>query len=415
MNATLYPAAALLAWTIVLWSVRRLPAMLSQPAQLAAWTLNLFFALIFTVGWSVVWKRLDAWTGLPESNTLIAMCLVVCYSASAMILLQLWSYTPHRARRRAKATIPVVVAVLITMVTLFVRSDASHHRQQSFTAWYAGSVEYQVYLLIYLATYTATEIEVIRLCRRYAKLTTRGWLRRGLATASTGAAIGLLYTVTRATDIVAARAGVDLYRWENVAELGAGLGALLVMLGLTVPSWGPRISVLTQRVRRLLAYVRLRPLWSRFYALDPSIAFDDQRADGAGPIRRRLRSAVLVLGDPEYHIARRVVEIRDGILSLRPYQDPVVAQRAREYHAACGLCADDLDAAVTAAQIRAALETQATTPRRSQPQDSAIGNTPADLDAEIAWLLKVTENVAKAAAHPELLPSPDPTPAGGSP
>jgi hypothetical protein len=226
--------AALFAWVVVFASAKRLPAIAKKPPQLATWALYLFFALIFTAGWAVVWDRLDAWTGLPEANTLITMCLVVCYSTSALVLLQLWTYTPDQARRRAKVTTTAAVVILVAMVALFLRSDAVHHRQSSFKAWYGGSVEYEIYLLIYLATFTAAEIEVIRLCRRYAKVTTRSWLRTGLITTSIGAAIGLLYSITRLADIAAARAGVDIARWENVAEVGAGLGALLVMIGLTL-------------------------------------------------------------------------------------------------------------------------------------------------------------------------------------
>ena len=214
MNTTLYPLTALFAWTVVLSSAKRFPAILKEPARLAAWCLYLSFALIFTAGWSEVWNRTDAWTGLPESNTLITMCLVVCYSASQLALLQLWSYGPDRAQRRIKVTISIVVVVLASMITLFVHSDSTHHLQQSFKDWYGGSVEYEAYLFIYLTTYTTAEVEVIRLCRRYAKVMSPSWLRTGLVTASIGAAIGLLYSITRLADVVAALADVDMPLWR---------------------------------------------------------------------------------------------------------------------------------------------------------------------------------------------------------
>lgn len=414
MNTTLYPLASLLAWAVVLGSAKHLRTMLKQPARLATWTLYFFFALIFTTGWAEVWDRIDAWTGLPESNTLITMCLVVCYSATALVLLQLWSYAPDQARRRARGTICFAAIVLIAMVALFLRSDSAHHHQQSFTAWYGGSVEYEAYLLIYLAAFTAVEFEVIRLCRRYAKLTTRSWLRAGLITTSVGAAIGLLYTIIRLADVAAAHAGVDISRWEDLAEAGAGLGAVLVMIGLTLHSWGPRISTLVQRARRLAAYARLRPLWVSFYALDPSIAFDDQRQTSAPRVIDKARAAQRVAKDPEYHVARRVIEIRDGILTLRPYQDPDLAQRVREQYSSRGLTGDDLDAAVTAAQIHAALETWHTSPRREHAPSTTADNTPANLDAELAWLLKVTQHFTHQSGNLTNLSSPDPTPTGGT-
>jgi hypothetical protein len=397
MNGTLYPVVALFAWAVVLGSAKRIPAMVKQPARLTTWTLYLFFALIFTTGWEVVWDRLDGWTGLPESNTLITMCLVVCYSATALVLLQLWSYTPDRARRRSEVTVCAAVVVLILMVSLFLRSDTAHRHQQSFTAWYGGSVQYETYLLIYLMTYTAAEVEVIRLCRRYAKVTTRSWLRTGLITTTVGAVIGLLYALTRLADIAAAHAGVDISRLEDVAEVGAGLGALLVMIGLTLHWWGPRISAVVRKPRRLIAYTRLRPLWACFYALDPSIAFDDQRRTGSARIVGRVRAAKRVLKDTEYHVGRRIVEIRDGILTLRPYQDPDYAQRVRTHYDGRGLIGDDLDAAVTAASIHAALGAHEAAPRREQPPSLAAGKVPADFDAELAWLLKVTKHFKQTA------------------
>lgn len=410
MNTTLYPAVALVAWLVVLAGVRRLPAMAKKPSQLVVWLLYVCFALIFTTGSAPVWRRLDTWTGLPESNTLITMCLVVCYSATTLVLLQLWSYRPHRARRRVKATIAVAAAVLVAMVALFLRCDAAHHHQSSFTAWYGGSVEYEVYLLIYLATYTAAKVELIRLCVRFAPRTTRSHLRTGLILIGAGSAIGLLYSLTRLADIVAARAHADISGLENLAEIGAGLGCLLLMIGLSVEWWGPRISLLATRVRRVIAYARLRPLWSCFYTLDPSIAFDDQRRNGTRLSPSRVLRVARILADPGYHATRRAIEIRDGILSLRPYQDPDDAERIRTYYTNRGLAGEDLDAAVTATLIHTALDARADAPRRQQPPSPNAGNSPADLDAELAWLLKVTAYFKQKPGTHGASTDPDPSP-----
>ena len=413
MNTTLYPLVALFAWTVVLSSLKRLPAILKEPTRLATWFLYLSFALIFTAGWSTIWNRTDGWTGLPESNTLITMCLVVCYSASQLALLQLWSYAPERARRRVKATVSILAVALTAMIVLFVHSDSTHHLQQSFKDWYGGSVEYDAYLLIYLTTYTTAEIEVIRLCRRYTKVMSRSWLRTGLITTSIGAAIGLFYSVTRLADIAAALADVDISLVENVAEAGAGLGALLVMIGLTLHWWGPRISGIALWIRRLRAYLRLRPLWASFYVLDASIAFDDQRSAGTGRRMGKVRAAVRVLGDVDYHTARRVVEIRDGILTLRPYQNPAYAELVRTHFLNRGLVSDDLDAAVAAEQIHSALDASEEARLRDRPSTPSAGNAAADLDAELAWLLKVTKHFTNESARPQELADTDLTPTGG--
>ena len=43
----------------------------------------------------------------------------------------------------------------------------------------------------------------------------------------------------------------------------------------------------------------------------------------------------------------------------------------------------------------------------------ALGNSPADLDAELAWLLKVTKHFTKYPAGPRELADTDLTPTGG--
>jgi len=44
----------------------------------------------------------------------------------------------------------------------------------------------------------------------------------------------------------------------------------------------------------------------------------------------------------------------------------------------------------------------------------ALGNSPADLDAELTWLLKVTKHFTKHSARPRELADTDLTPTGGT-
>jgi hypothetical protein len=168
MNATLYPLCALVAWIFVLRRAPQLPTMRRQPDRLATWSMFLFFALTFTTGWAVVWNLMDSWSGLKESSTLITQCCVICFSASVLSLLQLWSYSVERARRRVRYTIVGASLVLATMVALFLRSDTQHQRQSGFAEWYGGSAQYVAYLLVYLTVFTAAPLEIARLCWRYA-------------------------------------------------------------------------------------------------------------------------------------------------------------------------------------------------------------------------------------------------------
>jgi hypothetical protein len=243
MNGTLYPLVALFAWAVLISSIRRLPAIRKEPTRLATWYLYVCFALIFTVSWAGVWNRIDSWTGLPASNVLISQCLVICYCALQTAVVQLWAYAPEQARHRVKVTLSAYAVILAVLITLFLRCDTTndlqqalkeHNLQPGFNEWYGGSVEYEAYLLIYLITISTGAVVVIRLCRRYAKAINPSWLRTGLTTTAIGAALGELYSITRLTDVIAARANVDIAPWENVAEASAGLGSLLIMIGLTL-------------------------------------------------------------------------------------------------------------------------------------------------------------------------------------
>ena len=105
MRSILYPVCAVFAWIVVLSNARAVPAMRREPTRLTTWVMFVFFALIFTAGWSKVYNHLDSWTGLAESSRLIAQCLVVCFSATALALLQLWTYPPAQAARKVRATL----------------------------------------------------------------------------------------------------------------------------------------------------------------------------------------------------------------------------------------------------------------------------------------------------------------------
>ena len=119
---------------------------------------------------------------------------------------------------------------------------------------------------------------------------------------------------------------------------------LLVLVGATLPT----LLTWLGRYRR---YRRLGPLWRDLYRADPAIALDPPAVpDAFAVVRLRLR------------LYRRVIEIRDGLLALRPYRDPVVAAAARDRATRAGLHGPPCDAAVEAAVIAAALRAKAEGP-----------------------------------------------------
>jgi hypothetical protein len=385
MNQTLYPLCALVAWIVVAAGIPQLPALRRDPGRMTTWVMFVSFGLVFTTGWSVVWSRLAALTGSRAAAFLITECCVMLLNGSVLVLLLLWSNEPAAAWPRIRRTVAAVGIALGAMIGLFVLSGSAREGEQPFMRWGRGAAEFNLYLLLYLLVFTVAILEIARLSWRYARLATRSWLRSGLRTAVAGALVGLLYTVGRAGVLVGAGLGRNLQGFERVAEIGAALGALLVMVGMTAPLWGPRVSALVRYARHLRAYRRLHPLWSALYARDPGIALE---APG-GATGRRPWQLVWRPGQLDYHVGRRVIEIRDGILALHPHLDPAVAAAAYEHYRSSGVRGDRLDACVEAWRIRAALAAPATD-RQQTAQPAALNNSPENLEAEISWLEQVS-------------------------
>jgi hypothetical protein len=102
------------------------------------------------------------------------------------------------------------------------------------------------------------------------------------------------------------------------------------------------------------------------------------------PVRSPSRESLIVRGVHEL-LYRRVIEIRDGRLAIRQYLDAAVEHDARLRHAGDS----DLDAAVEAALLTAAIAA-AHKDKRPQTVPENTGVTGGgDLEAEVRWLTRV--------------------------
>lgn len=160
--------------------------------------------------------------------------------------------------------------------------------------------------------------------------------------------------------------------------------------GATVTLWGDRLAAPLRWLRAYRTYRALAPLWTELHAAVPEIE-PASSAPARGP---GLRHA-------EFALYRRVIEIRDGHLALRPYLQPRAPAWAAE--AAAGPAADAAirpefapEAVVEAAVIAAALEN-----RRAGrlpglgPESPGYGHGPhtaylETVEDEAAWLVQVT-------------------------
>ena len=158
--------------------------------------------------------------------------------------------------------------------------------------------------------------------------------------------------------------------------VGATLGAvsmLLWLIGATLTAWGEGITAPLRWWRARRGLRRIDPLWAALRAALPQIALETGR--GAS------------LRGPEFALYRRVIEIRDAQLALRPYAHPDAARWA-------GPGADP--ATMEAAVLAAALVGHAH--GRRYGAEHPFQDVDASLTSESAWLARVARQYVHAEA-----------------
>lgn len=225
------------------------------------------------------------------------------------------------------------------------------------------------YIVAYAVAQLPVYAGIMWLGLRYARLADTVVLRVALHMVVAGTAIASLYLVSKS--VLSAS-----YRFEFTDEFGRSTFAsklaptaanLLVLVGAVLPAAVTGLG----RHRR---YRQLGPLWRSLYRADPAIALDPPTMPD-----------FLVLGRIRLRLYRRVIEIRDGLLALRPYRDPAVAAAARERAHRAGLHGARLDAAVEAAVVAAALRARADGVAPGDTENATVTGGD-DLAAETAFL-----------------------------
>ncbi|MCX4749964.1 hypothetical protein OG455_31355 [Kitasatospora sp. NBC_01287] len=245
---------------------------------------------------------------------------------------------------------------------------------------------------------------------RQARLTGRGLLRTGLRLMTLAAVVGVLWSAWALDDVrdvllhAQQKAGEDTVS-DVLGVLCAGLtisGATVTMWGGT--RWGTRLTAPVRWWRARRRYAALGPLWEALHLVMPQIAL----GEGAGGRRPALR-------DAEFALYRRIIEIRDGQLALRPYAGERVAGWVAEAggpapgagrvagRAGAELDGTELDGAeldgaeldgaeVEAATLAAALEAARAGQRCPTATVTGVPQPvpgPGTVDAEAEWLIRV--------------------------
>ncbi|WP_224386174.1 MAB_1171c family putative transporter [Pseudonocardia sp. ICBG1293] len=267
-------------------------------------------AVSLTLSAPTVATFIDQIVGVPNVNALVVHLLGgVVYSTGMLVALSYWAYPVERAQRRA--IIWIVLSVIMSGVLIDMWLAATNTVTARSGRYLLDNLELPsvaVYLLLYIASFVAGLLGVLLTCLRYARVATGAWLRRGLYVSAFGASVYLLYCVHRVVGVMLPGLRADFPDIELATPLCVGVGALLIVVGFTLPSWGIKLSAAALWWRDYRNHLALYPLWSSLYRQVPTIALDPPRSRWADCLRVR---------DVRYHLCRRVVEIQDARLSLQ--------------------------------------------------------------------------------------------------
>jgi hypothetical protein len=379
----------LLLWAAVLY---KLPALRRRPRDRglqAYWLTLLYLALALTLLLPPVYFAMSQLTGVPNLARLLGNGLGLASSWTVQAFLFHLSDPHGRACAGVKRSGWALAGTLGAMTVLFVLAPVEE-TVIDFTRRYGDAPFVFEYRLAFLAYLGLATVNVARLSWRYAQIADRPSLQLGLRLVAAGGLVGLAYVVHEGTHVTARRLGLGypVPAPATVTEILIVTAVLLFVVGSTMPAWGPRLGIprVYRWMRQHRSLRRLYPLWRALCQASPEIALD--------PPTSRLAD-VLAVRDLGFRLYRRVVEIRDGRLALRPYHNPRAAELARRLGQTAGLADEELEALVEATRLAAALQAKAW----GHTVDHTVAEIGTPGGADVTGEVVVLERVADHYAH----------------
>jgi hypothetical protein len=256
--------------------------------------------------------------------------------------------------------------------------------------------------LITLCT-TAAMAVFVTLMRRRAHDCAPGLLRIGLRVIVLSGCFGLLWCAWGLQDVIDVLSRGHEPSGEDYVSAALGITTVsLAAVSATVRLWGSTASSLRSWLVSYRRYRALEPLWRALHRALPQIALDPAAA----------RRSPLPPRNTRFALYRRVIEIHDARLALRPYLPPGITDWVRRTEPDCPA------ETVEAAAIAAALELLGA---EQGPADPGVGDrsgAPApEIDTD--WLVRMAAaftsapvvDLARRRVHAEIrAAAPAPTP-----
>jgi hypothetical protein len=389
--------------------VYQLRSLLRNPENLAlraAWlgTLSLTFSLclgLLNYGVHVV-------KPLPEPARLVGIAQHACgmaavyggYAAFAFVVRDRDDAVRHVVRH-GKVFLAVLVAAL-TPATLaspwdFTAGHVADYRNAPLTS---------AYLVVFTGYVAIMVLGGARASWRWSRLAAEPWIRRGLVTGALGLGVGGVYGAYRMLYIVLAVLGrpIDLKEGAVTGWLIA-VAAPVVLVGVTVPGWGPRLSRLAEWWRTYRAHVELHPFWWALTEAHPHVRLSLGPSRLTTWVRRRFGDRPWTARverwwderwspfhrDLDLRLHLRVVQLWDARRALLDHCDYADYERESTSPQHRGLPVLERAARAEAAMLTAGLERRRAghLPDRSSRHPVPDAAASADPAANVEWLRQV--------------------------
>ncbi|MFC9112205.1 MAB_1171c family putative transporter [Streptomyces sp. NPDC057092] len=378
MNALFLGMACILAAAAGYWVFGR-----GTPRPAGAWAMGALlasFAAAFASYAPLVADTVEA--VVPHAARLLSNSASLAAATSVLTVSFQVNLAREESRRRTRSRVSLAAIVVFAMTLLFAVEQMTHRSPQV----------YALYLLLFISYLGFAVIDFLVQAVRHSNSTRRGSVRAGLRMAVAGCVFALVYVAYKLTRLVDLGLGLGLIDGNSeCSSLGGrcafsvtapALAVLLICLGLTLPAVAYPISQARRRRWEVQSFEALGPLWQDLSTAMPHIVLSSVDAENA--------SAAAT--DSDFLLQRRVIEISDGILALRPYRRREV-QEAAQGTVDTGTVRGA--AVVEAAVVKAALvglKTGRFSDNAAPPSSEAASRK--DLRADTEWLLLVARAYA---------------------
>ncbi|WP_306186897.1 MULTISPECIES: MAB_1171c family putative transporter [unclassified Streptomyces] len=210
----------------------------------------------FLLGAAPTVGAINRLSGVPNLAAPLTYASIIAYSAASQVLVVHWR-GGARVRHVARRWVAVYTLVVAGIGVTFALGDAPVERRTDLDTYYATTPFIAEMIVLYLVGHLVAVSVTTVLSLRWAR-EVDGWLRAGMVVLGLGSLCGAGYSVTKLTAVVARWCGRDWSELStDVSPVAAGLGAMLISVGILTPLAGPRLA---QWRRSWRTYARLAPL-----------------------------------------------------------------------------------------------------------------------------------------------------------